>query len=320
MKTKNKILVGIVAVCMITAMGLATADLLDLFGSVKTTANVMQSVQIDGHNFNEPVYEEFDAIGGCCYCTEHEVTNYGCEGIWLDWEHEGLPDLEGIDILFTEKGAPQECLEHLDISVLDGMAEYDDFTVYVDGTLVYTYYADGGEETWITHTIDLTPWQIPCDGTHTVKIDCIAQEPWEYWETYGQLGVDTIELYCGCPCDPTYCDGVDIGMPDSETGHNLIGWGPIEPATSGGNWGGIDDCRATWAPDEDQEPTTWASVDLTCDVPEPGDCDCENDAMDTPFYLEPGQTIYFCLCYKFDMLILPGTYHIQSMLVPVIPE
>lgn len=34
----------------------------------------------------------------------------------------------------------------------------------------------------------------------------------------------------------------------------MAGWGPIEPATSGGNYGGIDDCRTTWAPDE--VPTT----------------------------------------------------------------
>lgn len=319
MKTKNKIIVCIVAVCMISAMGLVTAELLDIFGSVDTKMNVMQSIQIDGHNYNEPVYEVIDeAYGGCCYCTEHYVENLGCEGIWLDWEHYGYPDLDGIDILFAQKGAPEEFLEHLDISVLDGMAEYDDFAVYVDGVLVYTYYAEGGEETWVLHTIDLTPWQIPCDGTHTVKIDCIAQEPWEYWDTYGQLGVDTIELYCGCPCDPLYCDGVDIGKPDSETGHNLIGWGPIEPATSGGNWGGIDDCRPTWAPDEG-EPTTWASVDLTCEMPS-CECDCENEVYDTPFYLDAGETLYFCLCYKLDMLIMPGVYEIHSCLVPVIPE
>jgi hypothetical protein len=32
-------------------------------------------------------------------------------------------------------------------------------------------------------------------------------------------------------------DYVDIGNTTSEAGHNLQGWGPIEPDTSGGNWG-----------------------------------------------------------------------------------
>ena len=40
-------------------------------------------------------------------------------------------------------------------------------------------------------------------------------------------------------------DSVDIGDTASEAGHNLQGWGPIEPATSGGGYGGIDDCRCT---------------------------------------------------------------------------
>lgn len=44
-------------------------------------------------------------------------------------------------------------------------------------------------------------------------------------------------------CVSTICgkklDFVNIGDPTSEAGHNLTGWGPIEPATNGGNWGQI---------------------------------------------------------------------------------
>jgi hypothetical protein len=43
-------------------------------------------------------------------------------------------------------------------------------------------------------------------------------------------------------------DYIDIGDPASEAWHRLRGWGPIEPETSGGGWGGIDDCRVTWEP------------------------------------------------------------------------
>ena len=34
-------------------------------------------------------------------------------------------------------------------------------------------------------------------------------------------------------------DRVNIGDITSETGHNLVGWGPIEPDEHGGFWGGI---------------------------------------------------------------------------------
>ena len=33
-------------------------------------------------------------------------------------------------------------------------------------------------------------------------------------------------------------DLVDVGDPVSEAGHNLVSWGPIEPMTSGGHYGG----------------------------------------------------------------------------------
>lgn len=52
-------------------------------------------------------------------------------------------------------------------------------------------------------------------------------------------------------------DEVDIGDETSEAGHMVDGWGPIEPFTHGGGWGGAaggildtgdTNCRVTWAP------------------------------------------------------------------------
>lgn len=42
-------------------------------------------------------------------------------------------------------------------------------------------------------------------------------------------------------------DFVDVGNTGSEAGHGMSSWGPIEPANSGGGYGGIDDCRAIWS-------------------------------------------------------------------------
>jgi len=54
-------------------------------------------------------------------------------------------------------------------------------------------------------------------------------------------------------------DSVDVGDPVSETGHNLVGWGPIEPLTSGGHFGGVADCRPVYAPEDGDD---WATIDL----------------------------------------------------------
>lgn len=66
---------------------------------------------------------------------------------------------------------------------------------------------------------------------------------------------------------------IDIGTTGdvlgTEDGHNLLGWGPIEPDTHGGGWGGMNDnlgfsspdqkCRVTWTTGSD---TSEASADF----------------------------------------------------------
>lgn len=61
---------------------------------------------------------------------------------------------------------------------------------------------------------------------------------------------------------------VDIGNPASEAGHAMAGWGPVEPATHGGGWGGIGGedppgrCRTIWSPSEDEPAENWATLEL----------------------------------------------------------
>ena len=75
------------------------------------------------------------------------------------------------------------------------------------------------------------------------------------------------------PCTsyiPTLADQVNIGDVVSEVGHSLLGWGPIEPATHNGGWGGFgpigvgtgENCRVTWSPVEGVSPQPWASFKL----------------------------------------------------------
>lgn len=56
---------------------------------------------------------------------------------------------------------------------------------------------------------------------------------------------------------------IDIGNPESEAlAVSLLGWGPIEPDTHGGNWGGYgvsgEDTRVVWCADDDE----WAILQL----------------------------------------------------------
>lgn len=64
-------------------------------------------------------------------------------------------------------------------------------------------------------------------------------------------------------------DHVDIGNPAAEAGYNLVSWGPPEPGTSGGTWGGIADwpgtCRVIWSP-QDQSPGGSGSISAEVDM------------------------------------------------------
>jgi len=309
---------GIFAVLIIAlATTLVSATLLSSFGTVETTIDVSQSVTIDGHDWDDPVTHAIGGYAGCCHCFEHTVANNGCEAVCLDFETDPV---EGIDFVYYEKPVEPSCCDHilelLVVKVLDGMAEWDDFDAYVDGTLVYSYDAQGGDpEDWITHTIPLTGFEIPCCGTHTITIDCTSN-PWTHFDPYGQLAVDYVALYCE---GEVLCDSVDIGDPTSEAGHNPIGWGPIEPANTGGTYGGIGNCRCTWFYEDPQNDASWATIELTCeDCYDPqSECDCDHPGLDQ-FCLGPGESIVLCLCYDLDILLAPGTYNMISHLVPIL--
>ena len=65
------------------------------------------------------------------------------------------------------------------------------------------------------------------------------------------------------PSGAVAVDYVDIGDVPTEVGHNLAGWGPVEPATTGGAWGGEDHCRVIW---EAGSPDVYALVGRTATI------------------------------------------------------
>jgi pectate lyase len=57
---------------------------------------------------------------------------------------------------------------------------------------------------------------------------------------------------------------VDLGTTAGETGYTIIDWGPVQPTTSGGNWGSLATdiqscdnlCRTVWSTGN----ANWASI------------------------------------------------------------
>ncbi|MCK4415148.1 MAG: T9SS type A sorting domain-containing protein, partial [Candidatus Eisenbacteria sp.] len=167
-----------------------------------------------------------------------------------------------IDLDFGECYGPK-CLT---LQHLEGAAE-DAFDVLLyppgepeNARLLFSYPGSPGtSEVWHKTAI-----RVLTSGIMTVKL--VAQgEAWSGFGTYGQVAFDAIRVDDWVPV----CSFVDIGVPESESGHNLQGWGPIEPETSGGNYGGIANCRAVYASEANGDGNDWATVDLDL-----GGCAC----------------------------------------------
>ncbi len=120
--------------------------------------------------------------------------------------------------------------ETLSLNHLDGAAD-DGFNVYVNGVLVDTYVDQYPSNTWVTTVSDISSWGY--FGQLTIKLEATGSA-WGGIGTYGQVAFNLIEL-----SGEHWLDWVNMGSPGSE-GDDLIGsWGPIQPDTTGGNWGGM---------------------------------------------------------------------------------
>ncbi len=292
---------GLVIIAILCCVMVASATIIEYYREVNVSLDIPQGVLLNGGDWTEPLNIEMEINPGCTECIELTVESNGCEGVWLGFEFSAVPDPEGITIRY--KQAP--ILSEACIYALDGIAD-DSFEVYIDDIHIYTYIDEepiNDPEEWSWHNINIEQFEIHACDPHTMTIVALG-EPWDLFETYGQLGIS--EAYIIDSIGGT--DSVDIGDPLSEDGHNLQGWGSIEPLTHGGGWGGIDNCRVVWFYPDD-EP--WASIDFQIEC----ECSCDWDEIEMPFYLEPWEVKQLCICIHPEMYVRPGHYNLRFRLI-----
>ncbi len=79
----------------------------------------------------------------------------------------------------------------IEIRALDGIAN-DSFEIYIGNVLVYSYDDIESSETWKTHQIDISSFEI--SGQIQLKIVSTGTK-WSNFDTYGQLSISWIKLY-----------------------------------------------------------------------------------------------------------------------------
>jgi hypothetical protein len=191
----------------------------------------------------------------------HSGGTYGgienCRVVYASEANGDGTDWAAVRLVF---GDCPEIEKRLTFQHLDGITN-DAFELYMyphehpeESQLIYTYAGDGlAEEIWYEHSVTLAA------AGRQVLVIVSTEEPWSGWATYGQVAFDSLYVEL---CEPLPLDVVDIGNPDSELGHALAGWGPIEPEASGGTFGGIADCRVAYASAANGDGEDWATVDL----------------------------------------------------------
>ena len=92
-KRRTVVIMAIIVGCLVIT---ASATLLSYYGKVTTTANVSQSVLLDGNDYSNPLTYEFDVIGGCCKWSCHELENTGCEDAPIVFNTIYWPNGDGI--------------------------------------------------------------------------------------------------------------------------------------------------------------------------------------------------------------------------------
>lgn len=229
---------------MALALGFISAIAASAFGVPLDTVDIGKEASEAGHNI----------IGWGPIEPANSGGNYGgiddCRAVYSS--HDGNR-WASVELDFGSDMLSGKCLtlHHLDGLCCDSFQAF----LYPKGRpdqaeMIYSYEGDNlTTEIWYVSKIQVSGW-----GTQVLKLESMSPE-WSGFDTYGQMCFDIIQV----DESPEIFDLVDVGNEASEAGHNLLDWGPVEPETSGGHYGGADDCRAVYAPEDGNR---WATLEM----------------------------------------------------------
>ena len=196
---RNPIIVcsTIVLITLLTWTTSRAEDLLDFVDVGSDTASLFTGHNGIGWGPEEPATHGGNWGG---IVSDSDSPDRSCRVVWY-YNPEDPDTLNAMVTLFPNAGS----FRYMVIRVLDGIAD-DSFRVWLlgrNGTFkeIYSYQADpSSEEYWVEHVIE-TPYPYASLYNHKplrIIIEATGQ-PWDSFETYGQLAVDWIELWGDLP-------------------------------------------------------------------------------------------------------------------------
>jgi hypothetical protein len=132
----KKAVFGLLAV-FITGTLIVSGGLLTFYGKVETTAQVSQSVLLNGNDYTaSPITNSFDITGGCCKCISYTLENQGSEDEEINIDTTYNPNGVGITTTYYK-------------------SIYEGETITVDGYSLPAEITVENGDCWVTWTIDM---------------------------------------------------------------------------------------------------------------------------------------------------------------------
>lgn len=300
MSRTGKMLVALVVIGLI-ATGVS-AGILSYVGKINITANVSQSVLLDGNDYTNPVTQTIDVVGGCSYCYDHTLTNNGCQDATVAFETtitgpggSGGVTVEYIDSVHLEnKDASWNIIsgDGIEADVTFGLFG-DDFcydmtaTGLTASTDYYLIYKTDNEDRFVD-------WADNADGTIIVAFTSDVNGDYEVSNCVSTGDISNVNDWNNAP-PADYTQAPDYYL--HKTGGKL--W--IVTAV---DYNDATDFFVGWNPDNYLFETELVRY-----------FDNDNQEVTIP----AGEFIDFKMCIDFDQFIIPGTYNIQLKIVPVTP-
>ena len=325
MKRKSKIVLGVLSILIASTL-VVSAGLLSYYGKVETTANVQQSVVIDGHNWDEPITHELDINAGCTEVFKHKILNRACVDASIDITttidgHGNGP--EGVDVQYCLlPGWDYLHLENKDASWDpiddDYYADFwwnpccPEFTWEIEGVFkpeadyVLIYYADQPDR--------FTNW----GGAPALKIADITTDSDGYFSAGNSVELDSCIPYdydwnIGPVADYVASDGylhgkgAKIWLIPAEfydgDDNVMTGWDQSEILFET-DLIAYFDCNINPIPEY-----LWSYLEYECPY-----------SLGFPYILSPGEDLCLFISYTFDVAIIPGLYTIETQIIPQTPQ
>lgn len=351
---KKKTLIAVLAIALL--VGLVSAGLLSYYGRIVTTANIGQSVLLDGKDITGmPIAETIEAFGGCRYCYKHTLNNRACEPERVVFDTTYSPlltddeiktriyDLSPHIITITEgyEGYGGELFDFTKVETIDS-TEYFGWDPLIitknhdmECNVVFTIVApEGIDETPENFGM---PFDTDCDGVMDWQIQYHADPAsedrdfrWAYSpmvDTDGDGVVDTYKKDVGAP--PRNWDPLPSWIEATKDGKTFTI--KIDSDKLGNNNGKADDCGLSYrfglfmVENDDGYPESWSGEAAIIVYPDPGFDWFESSGLEeetlgtlvtTTLTIPSESTVIFCICYKFAVNISPGTYTIKTEIKP----